>query len=46
MENQTKKCMNYRNTRPLSKEEDMAKGSVLDLDLVDQYNILDLLPTT
>ena len=39
-----KRCFNYRNLRPLKGVDNISKGNYLDLDLVEKYNIQNLLP--
>jgi hypothetical protein len=41
---QIKKCWNKRNLRPLSIKENLIKRDKLDVDLIEQYQIKDLLP--
>lgn len=43
-EDDIKKCWHYRNLRPISAEENLKKQNKLDLNLVEEYNIEDLLP--
>ena len=39
-----KKCWNPRNLRIITIDENQSKKDKLDLDLIDEYNICDLLP--
>ncbi len=40
-----RKCWNFRNLRPLFVNQNLSKGSKLDIELVEKYDIFDLLPT-
>jgi len=44
IEENQKKCFNYRNLRPLSKEENLRKHARVDMDLIKSYGLEDLLP--
>ena len=43
-EDEIYKCWNWRNLRYLPAEENISKGNKLDMELVEEYNITDLLP--
>ena len=44
IKDEQEKCFNYKNLRPLSKNDNFTKSNNLDMDLVIRYDIQDLLP--
>jgi hypothetical protein len=42
--NETLKCWNYRNLRPLERSENARKRNLFSMELIEEYNIQDLLP--
>jgi hypothetical protein len=43
-EEEIKKCWNWRNLRYLPRTDNISKGNILDMSLVEKYGIFDLLP--
>jgi hypothetical protein len=43
-ENEIKKCWNYRNLRPINAKENLIKYSKIPWDLIEEFEIEDLLP--